>query len=294
MAGVSGVTTQLDHWRTHTRLHHGSHRQLLSTPSTPYPMDVDAIIVPTGRNAAAMRQAMRLAGKLDCTLMALCSKYSSAAAVAAMPEAKGIKLIAILRNPIDRAYSHYRMAVRRGEETRPFEKVISDRKNSPITLPETEAGEDSPYILSFGLYGRTLENYLRYFDRSQILILFQEDLLREPGEMMRHLFSFLEVNNTYKPPNLGREYHQGGVKRFSGLERWSERQSVLKSVAKRLLRSRRNVEALKFWFEQLNVRPVQTKRLSVEERLYLREIFEEDVALLERLFSISAPWEEFG
>ncbi|HWM73585.1 MAG TPA: hypothetical protein VNQ53_07585 [Nocardioides sp.] len=95
MAGVSGVTTKLDHWRTHTRLHHGSHRQLLSTPSTPYPMDVDAIIVPTGRNAAAMRQAMRLAGKLNCTLMALCSKYSSAAAVAAMPEAKGIKLIAL-------------------------------------------------------------------------------------------------------------------------------------------------------------------------------------------------------
>ncbi|MGH3878718.1 MAG: hypothetical protein ACRDSK_16925 [Actinophytocola sp.] len=89
------MTNQLDHWRTHTRLHHGSHRQLLSTPSTPYPMDVDAIIVPTGRNAAAMRQAMELAGKLNCTLMALCSKWSSAAAVAAMPEAKGVKLIAI-------------------------------------------------------------------------------------------------------------------------------------------------------------------------------------------------------
>jgi glycosyltransferase involved in cell wall biosynthesis len=92
MDGASGVTEFLNRWRSS---HHGSHRHLLATPSTPYPMGVDAIIVPTGRNAAAMRPALRLAHELGCTLLALCSKWSSAASVASLPEAAGVKLIAI-------------------------------------------------------------------------------------------------------------------------------------------------------------------------------------------------------
>ncbi len=87
------MTEFLNQWRSGR--HHGSHRHLLATPSTPYPMDVDAIIVPTGRHPAAMRTAMELAGKLDCTLVALCSKWSSAEAVAYLPEAKGVRLMAI-------------------------------------------------------------------------------------------------------------------------------------------------------------------------------------------------------
>ena len=92
MDGATGVTEFLNQWRAR---HHGSHRHLIDTPSTPYPMDVDAIVVPTCREAGAMRTAMQLARQLDCTLLALCSKQSSAEAVANLPEAKGVKLIAI-------------------------------------------------------------------------------------------------------------------------------------------------------------------------------------------------------
>ena len=92
MGGATGVTEFLNQWRAR---HHGSHRHLLTPASMPYPMDVDAIVVPTGRRPAAMRSALTLAGKLDCTLLALCSKWSSAEAVANLPEAKGVKLITI-------------------------------------------------------------------------------------------------------------------------------------------------------------------------------------------------------
>ncbi len=96
MAGATSVTSSVDHLnRLRSRHHHGSHRHLLIPASQPYPMDVDAIIVPTGRSAAAMRTALTLAGKLDCTLLALCSKWSSAEAVANLPEAKGVRLITI-------------------------------------------------------------------------------------------------------------------------------------------------------------------------------------------------------
>jgi glycosyltransferase involved in cell wall biosynthesis len=58
-------------------------------------MDVDAIIVPTVRNVATLKPAIELAGKLGATLVALCSKWSSASEVVAQVKGKGVKLVAI-------------------------------------------------------------------------------------------------------------------------------------------------------------------------------------------------------
>jgi hypothetical protein len=58
-------------------------------------MDVDAIIVPTAREAAALEPAIELAGKLGATLVALCSRASSASEVTALVKGKGVKLVAI-------------------------------------------------------------------------------------------------------------------------------------------------------------------------------------------------------
>jgi hypothetical protein len=78
-----------------SRNHHGSHLDLLHEPFTTLPRDMHAIIVPTGRGPDAMRIALTVARKLDCALVALCSKGSSAKEVAQLPEASGVRLIAI-------------------------------------------------------------------------------------------------------------------------------------------------------------------------------------------------------
>lgn len=76
--------------------HHGSHRLLLhSRPALCFPTDVDAIIVPTARKAATLMPAIELAGKLRCTLVALCSKWSSVREVVGLARGKGVELIAV-------------------------------------------------------------------------------------------------------------------------------------------------------------------------------------------------------
>jgi hypothetical protein len=80
---------------TSSQHHHGSHRQLLSERQVVVPVDVDAIIVPTARNVAMLEPAIELAAKLKATLVALCSKWSSADEVAALVKRRGVKLIAI-------------------------------------------------------------------------------------------------------------------------------------------------------------------------------------------------------
>jgi len=87
-----GRSRQPSHVSKH---HHGSHLDLLHKPSIIFPRDMHAIVVPTGRPPEAMRTALTVAGKLDCTLVALCSKGSDAKEVARLPEASGVRLIAI-------------------------------------------------------------------------------------------------------------------------------------------------------------------------------------------------------
>lgn len=66
-----------------TSLHHGRHEHLISAaPKLAQRLeDLDAIIVPTGRKAHSMKHAISLAAKLDCTLVALSSRWSKAAEV---------------------------------------------------------------------------------------------------------------------------------------------------------------------------------------------------------------------
>ncbi|MFL6126232.1 hypothetical protein [Actinophytocola sp.] len=64
-------------------------------PACQYPAEVDAIIVPTARNAAMLDTAIALASKLDSTLVALCSKYSTAQDVVTRSAGEGVRLVAI-------------------------------------------------------------------------------------------------------------------------------------------------------------------------------------------------------
>ena len=79
----------------HSRHHHGTHRELLDKPSVAvFPADVDAIIVPTARRVATLKHAIQLAEKLECTLVVLSSKWSSARDAVALAEGR-TALIAI-------------------------------------------------------------------------------------------------------------------------------------------------------------------------------------------------------
>ncbi len=205
-----------------------------------------------------------------------------------------VKLIAILRNPIDRTYSHYRMTVRRGTESRTFRQAAEELSRNRAEVPETKVPDDSPFLLEFGYYGEALSNYLRHFDREQMLILFQEDLDSRPVEVLARMFSFLGVDDGYRPPNLGKAYHVSGEKRLFGLGGWLRQRKTLKKAAKRVLVSKRSLDAARFWFEQINIKPVKDEGPTPDERALLKRIFEDDVASLERNFHVKTPWPEFS
>jgi len=93
-----------------------------------------------------------------------------------------MKLIACLRHPTDRVYSHYWMNRGVDKIDYSFNKVVSQRRE--------------PYIGN-GLYGEQLDRYLSYFDRDQLLILISEEVFSAPSVSLNKICSFLGVDDTF-------------------------------------------------------------------------------------------------
>jgi hypothetical protein len=88
---------------------------------------------------------------------------------ATLPDAR---LVLQLRNPVDRAYSDYKMLFRRGTVTGPPETYLDGREN------------DQPRFLLDGLYGAHLKRWFDYFDRAQLQVLLFEEVMSAPTKVV--------------------------------------------------------------------------------------------------------------
>ena len=139
-------------------------------------------------------------------------------ASAVVPDAK---LIILLRNPIDRAYSHYQHQVKRvtgkARETLAFEEAIEAEERilpaETSKMLQDEHYESSSHrtrsYLSRGRYMDQLLIWSSFFQRSQLLVLKSEDLFINTTDALERVLDFLEIPHwapeTYSIPNK-REY----------------------------------------------------------------------------------------
>jgi len=117
-----------------------------------------------------------------------------------------VKLIAILRNPVDRAYSHYHMGKRDGNEKRTFDDVIKididrlkNKKNLDIDEYFNTVVERS--YLARGFYAEQLQIWMKLFSKEQLLVISSEDLASKTNETLTMIFDFLKLPN-YKIRDL--------------------------------------------------------------------------------------------
>lgn len=124
-----------------------------------------------------------------------------------------VKLIVLLRNPIDRAFSLYRAHKYFNTETYTFEEAIQKEKER--IEPELQKMLKDPYYLSpihqkysylaRGLYYKQFLAWFKYFDRSQFLILKSETFYTETAYVLEKIYDFLEVKGQPISKNRGYE-----------------------------------------------------------------------------------------
>jgi len=122
--------------------------------------------------------------------------HAARRAAKVVPQAK---LIALLRNPVDRAYSDYNHKFREARERLSFEEALEAEEERLRGEKEKILADESYYslnhrkysYLSRGIYVDQLVEWERHFDRDQLLVLKSEDFFENPQESFERVLVFL-------------------------------------------------------------------------------------------------------
>ncbi len=234
-AAKSGTTSLFEYLRTHPALYlpPGKEHAFFS---------VDQNFVLGWSNYAqrifAAARPDQLLGKVEPSYMVHSTKVAQRLA----GEFPDVKLIAILRDPIQRAISHYRMNERRGHESRALEQAFEE---------ELDAGPATGYVAG-GEYGRMIAEFLRFFERSQLLILSSANLRDAPATVLAEIWRFLGVPS-HHPANLSRAYQPAsgispvGSERLRRVEVAVRRRASLRAIWHTIPVRTRNSIATRVW-----------------------------------------------
>ncbi len=112
------------------------------------------------------------------------------------------RLIAILRDPIDRAFSWYQYSRRNGDERRPFEHFIDEDQTA----------------VEYGLYHKHLSRYWQLAPQHPFQVLIYEDLVADPLQAAQALASFLGLSRPFPDPTalLAERVNTGPLPRHRG------------------------------------------------------------------------------
>lgn len=132
----------------------------------------------------------------------------------------GVKLIAVLRNPVDRTYSHFQHQVRNWREPLPFEEALAreeERTGGELRrMLEDETYESKAHrrhsYLARSRYAEQLERWYALFPRERVLVLNSETMFEEPEAVLDRVTAFLglpplrlETYNRYMPGSYWKE-----------------------------------------------------------------------------------------
>ena len=147
--------------------------------------------------------------RLEPAIGEVCPRYLFTPGTAArikrrLPE---VKIIAVLRHPADRAFSSYAMYRRDGFE--PAATLAEALADEPRRLKENWA-----YAIHghYGFYGAQLEEYYAHFAHDQIRCYLYDDFLADPDALLRDIFGFIGVDQSFRPDMRQRANRSGVIR----------------------------------------------------------------------------------
>jgi hypothetical protein len=117
-----------------------------------------------------------------------------------------MRLILVLRDPVARAWSHWRMEYARGAETHPFAWCVRQGRQRLFQAEPWGHHREFSYV-ERGFYGEQVERLFGLFPRSQVLVLKSEDLRADPGPSLAQVRAVLGLPPA--PAPAAREAHVG-------------------------------------------------------------------------------------
>ena len=189
-----------------------------------------------------------------------------------------IKIIAILRDPADRAYSAYLHGRRIG--------AISRSTSFGEAIKNYKGIQGVPYgdVISQGFYAKNLKSYYEQFACEQILIIDFAEMVANPNKILREVLEFLLPAETVQNMDFEFVLPKINVARkstFPEFVHWVRTRKYLSTPQKN-------------WISQKTFTKIPNSTMNLEEREYLDALFKESKYELEQLTGKTFQWSSNG
>lgn len=189
-----------------------------------------------------------------------------------------VRIIALLRNPLHKAFSQYMHLLRKGRETLPFYEALQAEE-----ARRHQGWGDMWRYAESSLYAPGIARYLEIFGSKRVLTLQSEMFFRDPLTSTRQLFCFLGVDEHFAP-DTSQVHNQSYAPRSRRAASW-----IRKGGGRlRLLLPLRLRAGARRRLEQLNAG--DTPPPDPRATAYLRDYFAADVRETERLLGWRTGW----
>lgn len=184
-----------------------------------------------------------------------------------------MKLIVVLRNPIDRAYSAFWFARKMGwESINNFEEALNveeGRKNKDMVIQRNTSYKKN------GEYLNHLNNLFSLFPKEQVYILLQEDLQEDANKVCQQVFKYFGLEE-YTSINMKRINEAAMPKFFFISKIFNANHPIKKKIKQALpLALQRLIDKLKSRIMKLNNKNMSVSKISVETRANLSQYYKE-------------------
>jgi hypothetical protein len=184
----------------------------------------------------------------------------------------GARIVLMLRNPADRAFSQYLQAVSAGQVRNSFREQIqaSMRRGA-----ESKFDVLNP-LLQFGLYFEQVERFFRHFPREQVRVYLYEEYREDPHSMLAGLFGFLQVDPTFQP-DLSRRFLEPSVPQFVTAAYFLKRFGVWQKI------KQWSPKTFHSTMKSAAVRKRESLVMDPADRAHLREYYRDNIVKLSTL-----------
>ena len=197
------------------------------------------------------------------------------------------RIIMMLRDPVERAYSHYLMDVKFGAHDKQssfYQDLMRSHKSQEKTFDKLRLH------VEFGMYYEQLKRYFDEFGRQQVKVIIYEEFIQHPEQTVNDVLAFLGIN--YTMTAIRKQHNPYSVAR-SPFSIWVF--SFFRWLRARGIKTSKLTALLPFsltWSleEKFLFKRAQKPKMEPEASQFLQEIYHDNVLRLESLLGRSLPW----
>ncbi len=189
------------------------------------------------------------------------------------------RIIIILRNPIERAFSHHTMSLRDRLAEGSFHEALMTQRSRI-----KKNNSDVPHFLKLSFYFDDVKRFIDIFGKDQVKIILFENFVKDEKKTLKQVLQFLDIK--YDVGNLKIKKHHPSSTPRTPLTNFIINNNFISKIVNRLLSDSLKLDLR----DRILFKEISKSSIPDEDKKLLYQFYKEDVEKLQKILKCKLPW----